>query len=65
MNEPKPYSITFFPNGMCCVGDNAGNQIPKYNGRHDYSVKALAHDGYDWSKLPDVWGVPSGALSAF
>ena len=53
-----PWSVSFFSNGMAAVGDINGQQIPKYQGRHADVVGALAADGYDWRKLPDVWGFP-------
>lgn len=53
--SPKPYSISFFANGMVCVGDQNGNQIPRYNGRREEAIKALKADGYDWRELPDIW----------
>ncbi len=59
MSDQIPVTVIFFPNEMTAVCDSDGEQIGKYQGRHKFSVGALKTDGYEWSELPEVLGVPA------
>lgn len=61
LKDEVPVEIIFFSNGQTAVGNRNGQQIGKYQDRHDESIRLLAEDGYDWKKLR-VTGFPDSML---
>jgi hypothetical protein len=49
----KIVSIIFCPNGQTAVGDEKGQQVPEYQGRHYESIELLKADGIDYRTIPD------------
>jgi hypothetical protein len=54
-----PKSIFFFPNGLCAVCDDKGEQIPKYQLYHHETMEALMKDGINWEDIAECYGMPT------
>lgn len=56
---PRPHSVTFFPNGTACVGDQYDQQMGEFQvGNHRDTIAALERAGYPLASIPDVVGRP-------
>jgi hypothetical protein len=59
LGPARPHSITFFPNGTACVGDQYGRQMGEFQvGDHIDTIEALERAGYKLADIPDVMGIP-------
>lgn len=53
-DDRVPDSIVFFPNGMAATCDKNGNQIGRFNGRHETVKRELKEAGHDYTKFSEV-----------
>lgn len=59
LGPARPHSVTFFPNGTACVGDQYDRQMGEFQvGDHQDTIAALEAAGYRLGDIPDVRGVP-------